>query len=169
MYYFAYGSNMLAERLRRRVPSAEPWTTARLPGHDLRFHKRGADGSGKCDAYATGRPGDEVMGVVYRIAPAELAALDRVEGGYRRLRLAVAAGRGVSRAFLYVARPVFVDAALSPFVWYQELVVAGARQHALPRPYVRRLAATVAEPDPDPERSRHHRRILRGWRARRRR
>lgn len=50
---FAYGSNMLTDRLRERVPSARPVAVARLAGHSLRWHKVSIDGSGKCDAEAT--------------------------------------------------------------------------------------------------------------------
>lgn len=53
IYYFAYGSNMLTERLIARTPSARPVGTSLLPGHRLTFHKRGRDGSGKCDAFET--------------------------------------------------------------------------------------------------------------------
>lgn len=49
--YFAYGSNMSSARLRARVPSCRPIGIAFLPGHELRFHKRSKDGSGKCDAF----------------------------------------------------------------------------------------------------------------------
>ena len=38
MLYFAYGSNMCAGRLVRRVPSAREVGVARLSNHALRFH-----------------------------------------------------------------------------------------------------------------------------------
>jgi gamma-glutamylcyclotransferase len=49
MLYFAYGSNMLTERLKARVPSTRPISPAILSDYDLRFHKRSTDKSGKCD------------------------------------------------------------------------------------------------------------------------
>ena len=49
MLYFAYGSNMLTERLKARVSSATPIGKANLSDHGLRFHKKSKDGSGKCD------------------------------------------------------------------------------------------------------------------------
>ena len=54
LLYFAYGSNLHPTRLGDRAPSVELVGTAVLEGHALRFHKRGADGSGKCNALATG-------------------------------------------------------------------------------------------------------------------
>ena len=54
--YFAYSSNMLTDRLRERVPSATAIGIGQLAGHSLRWDKRSErDGSGKCDAEATGR------------------------------------------------------------------------------------------------------------------
>lgn len=47
MKYFAYGSNMLTERLRARCPSAHPIGTGIAMGFRLNFSKRGEDGSGK--------------------------------------------------------------------------------------------------------------------------
>ena len=76
----AYGSNLLLARMRGRAPSAEPVTTVRLPGYALRFHKRGRDGSGKADAFFTGRGQDVVCGVVYELSPADKVALDLAEG-----------------------------------------------------------------------------------------
>src|SRR5258708_12496941 len=68
--YFAYGSNMLTDRLRERVPSATAIGVGRLAGHQLRWDKRtGRDGSGKCDAQAT-RPQDNALrGVGFTLDP----------------------------------------------------------------------------------------------------
>ena len=64
--YFAYGSNMLTARLRERTPSATPIGIGRLTGHVLSWDKRSrADGSGKCDAEATGHERDVIWGVLF--------------------------------------------------------------------------------------------------------
>lgn len=155
LHYFAYGSNLHPERMRRRVPSATALGTAVLTGHLLRFHKRSqSDGSAKCDAHYTGRPEDRVYGVVYSLRPAEKAALDAVEGpGYEVAERVVIHAGGQRPVFLYRARPETLDPALRPYDWYHALVVAGARHHRLPAAYVEALAAISAEPDPDPERA----------------
>ena len=54
MKYFAYGSNLLHQRLQARTPSARPLFTGTLTEHDLRFHKIGDDNSGKADCFFTG-------------------------------------------------------------------------------------------------------------------
>lgn len=155
MLYFAYGSNMSRPRLEARVPSARFVTTARLDGHRLTFHKVGADGSGKCDAYATGDPAHCVLGVVFDIAAAEKRALDRIEGlgvGYveKVVRLLDADGANIE-AFLYSA--IHIDATLQPFGWYKAHVLAGARTHGLPADYVRWIESVPACDDPDLERA----------------
>ena len=53
---FAYGSNMPSARLRGRCPSARAIGIAELRGHELRWHKRSKDGSGKCDIVAVDTP-----------------------------------------------------------------------------------------------------------------
>jgi hypothetical protein len=79
MKYFAYGSNMSLARLQARTPSARRLGTAVLESHDLRFHKAGKDGSGKCDVVHTG--GAEcVYGVLYEI-DAERDRLERAIHG----------------------------------------------------------------------------------------
>ena len=164
MLYFAYGSNMLTERLRARVPSAQPQTTAILPDHTLHFHKRSQDGSGKCSvSTASGSP-SPVQGVLFDIDPEEASLLDEAESrghGYERSSVAVTTGNRTMQAFAYVAQTEFVDDALRPYHWYRHLVVAGAHQHGLPDAYRQQVAAVSSIPDPNPERRRTHRSLLR--------
>lgn len=156
LFYFAYGSNMSIRRLRARVPSASRVGPGILEGHRLRFHKVGRlDGSGKCDAQATGCRADRVYGVVYRIARCERVLLDRAEGegegyvaGTVRIRLDPV---GSLEAFAYCATRI--DPALEPFTWYKAHVLQGALENALPVHYVRLIEAVAAREDPD--RGRH--------------
>ncbi|MGM0633527.1 MAG: gamma-glutamylcyclotransferase family protein, partial [Pseudomonadota bacterium] len=90
--YFAYGSNMSLARLRGRVPTARLIDVAVLSAHSLRFHKSSPDGSGKCDAFHTGNPGDRVMGGIFAVHPDEKPVLDEAESlgvGYDEKRVAV--------------------------------------------------------------------------------
>ena len=48
--YFAYGSNLHPQRFQERVPSGKFLALAALTRHTLLFHKRGQDGSSKCNA-----------------------------------------------------------------------------------------------------------------------
>lgn len=162
-HYFAYGSNMHAGRLRRRVAGSEPLGPAVLTGYRLRFHKRGRDGSGKCNVVATDDPGDAVHGRLFRVPAAGLDALDRCEGrGYLRERLTVEHAGGATQAVLYVARPDWIDEALAPFDWYHRYVLEGAREAGLPAAYRAAIAAVAARPDPLRLRAVVHRRVLAG-------
>ena len=127
MLYFAYGSNMLTERLQDRVPSAEPVTTAHLPGRTLRFHKRSQDGSGKCNLIDALEESVAVHGVLFQFATDDFSALDEAEHrgyGYKRCRVHPQTADGSVEAFAYVAQPAYVDDALLPYDWYQALVTA---------------------------------------------
>ena len=152
--YFAYGSNLSVARLRARTPSARVLHRAALPGHALRFHKAGRDGSAKCDAFHTGHPAHCVQGVVFEIARAEKPVLDRHEGlgnGYEEKWVTLqAAGAGPLRALLYYA--THIDPHLRPYHWYKAHVLYGAREHGLPPEYVAAVAGVPSVPDPDPAR-----------------
>ena len=151
IHYFAYGSNMSIRRLRQRVSSAQRLGRAVLAAHDLRFHKVGRDGSGKCDAFFTGNSRDVIHGVVFRLEPDDKLILDRIEGlgaGYdeKRICLSLDQGREIE-AVTYVA--THVDASLLPFSWYKAHVLAGARYARLPGAYVNRIRAVPVKNDPD--------------------
>jgi gamma-glutamylcyclotransferase len=150
--YFAYGSNMLTERLRQRCPTAVPVGTARVTGYAIAFHKRSnRDASGK----ATLHPAPEAMvhGVLFAIDDADRDALDAAEGvgnGYARLDDFAVTRDGATRTVTtYIATDSHIDADLTPFDWYRALIVAGARQHALPTDYVARLDEVRAVSDDD--------------------
>ena len=163
MNYFAYGSNMSLRRLQQRVPQARRLSTATLAGYRLCFHKIGRDGSAKCDAFYTGVRADLLHGVLYHIEPADKLELDRIEGlgaGYdeREVTVAALATRaapdGVS-ALTYVA--THIDASLSPFGWYKQHVLVGAREAGLPASYIETIASHPHRDDHD--RGRHQREI----------
>lgn len=163
MLYFAYGSNMLTERLRERVPSASPLNSAYLSGRTLRFNKRSRDGSGKC-TLLDAEPESTVYGVVFEVAPGELTALDEAEHrgrGYERCQVRPRTSDGTCEAFAYVAQPAYIDNALVPYGWYKALVTAGARQHDLPDAYRAYLDAVRTYPDPNEHRRTKHRSLVR--------
>lgn len=141
--YFAYGSNMSGERLRQRTPSACAIGIARLPGHGLRWHKLGRDGTGKCDIAPCGMGEKEVVwGVLYDIAVAERALLDRIEGlgvGYSEARVRVATAAGCVLALTYQAKPDKIDPTLRPLPDYKAFVLRGAVEHGLPADYIAAL------------------------------
>lgn len=129
LLHFAYGSNM-SRALMRRCPTAREVGPAMLENHRFIITR---------DGYASvlPRPGAVVHGVLWRLGPRDLAALDRYEGVdsglYRRATLPVRACTRRVAALVYVARS---RRAGRPKPGYQALVVAAARDLNLPRDYV---------------------------------
>jgi len=131
MTYFAYGSNMLEERLKatNRVPNAALLCTGLVHGWTMRFEKRSIDRSAKCNIAQSESSADTVHGVVFEVPESELPAL------------------------AYVADPDAIDRSLQPYCWSQELVVARAAQHRLPQNYIAQLRAFSCKDDPNPNRA----------------
>lgn len=150
--YFAYGSNLLRERLLKRCSGSKLTGPAVLRGHRLCFHKRSADGSGKC-AFVPSEASD-LFGVLWTLPAEQLSALDLVEGvgnGYDRARICVEAADGTAaEALTYQATSLVLG--LKPYDWYLALVRAGAVQHQLPESLVAMLDAIHTQADPKPAR-----------------
>lgn len=155
--YFAYGSNLLSQRLRERTPSAVKVATGVLHKHELCWHKLAADGSGKCDVTASPNDTSFVYGVIYRINISEKAILDLAETlgiGYAEKQVSIETSSGHLEASLYFA--LKIDPEAIPYDWYHQLVVAGAREHDFPAQYLTALEGVRSKPDADKSRSKHH-------------
>lgn len=149
--YFAYGSNMLLERIRSRVPSARVLGTATLRGYQLRFNKLSKDGSGKANIVPATDPRAAVHGVLYHLDDDDRPQLDKAEGlgnGYHVRRLRVSRDGAEEEVLAYVAAPGAIRDDLRPFHWYKNMVIDGAMQNQLPEPYVRQIEAVAAIEDP---------------------
>ncbi len=148
--YLAYGSNLFTPRLTARITIRSVVATVVLPGYGLRFNKRGADGSGKCQLQACV---DELAyGVVYRIDSADKTTLDRIEGVGHGYELALWHDQSLGECFFYRAQATAVDNSLLPFDWYHAYVLAGARQHGLPATYLAAIAAVATREDHNAQR-----------------
>ena len=133
MLHFAYGSNMSRTLMHRRCPTAVAIGTARLDRWRFIVTR---------DGYASivPAPGEIVQGVLWRLAPRDLAAVNAYEsldsGLYRRRELPVLCGGQRVRALVYVGRE---RRAGRPKPGYQDLVVQAARDWQMPDDYVRAL------------------------------
>ena len=156
--YFAYGSNMLEQRLKYRVGSAEFFSNAWIHGYEVRFHKISIDDSGKADLVQTGNPEDIVHGVVYQFDPDHWHALDKHEGaignnpGYDRAAIQIHTDSETFNVTTYLARRARIDESLKPYIWYLELIRCGAEQRGLPEDYRRKIENIVDIPDPEENR-----------------
>lgn len=149
--YFAYGSNMLEQRLKDRVESAKFLWNAWIRGYEVRCRKKSGDKSGKADLVKTGNP-DIVHGVVYEFDPADWPALDGVELGYDRAPIRVHNDTSAFDVTTYLARVEEIDESRVPYTWYMELILCGAEQHGLPEDYRERLGNIHGIPDPKDDR-----------------
>jgi gamma-glutamylcyclotransferase (GGCT)/AIG2-like uncharacterized protein YtfP len=134
MLYFAYGSNMSLVPMRQRCPDAENLGLAVLHRHRFFIMANG---------YASVVPQLEgiVQGVLWRVSPSDLVALDvyeDVEGGlYRREMLPVICdGRSVSALVYIGAEPIEGV----PRQAYMDLVIQAARENGLPEDYIEALS-----------------------------
>jgi gamma-glutamylcyclotransferase (GGCT)/AIG2-like uncharacterized protein YtfP len=134
--YFAYGANMERAAMRGRCPGATALGTAMLRGWRYVI----ADGYGS----VAPAPGGRVFGVLWRLTPRDLAALNIFEsldsGLYRRATLTVEIGGARARALVYVGRRRGKRRAMPG---YQERLIAAACDWKMPPRYVgelRRLA-----------------------------
>ena len=53
-----------------------------------------------------------------------------------------------------------IESSLLPYHWYKAFVVAGAHEHGLPAPYVRRLEQVRSVPDADVDRAANNAKLL---------
>lgn len=149
MRYAAYGSNLHPLRLTMRTPSARLLATRFLSGRSLCFHKRGVDGSAKCNMVVGG---EGIYVAIFDLSVADKERLDRIEGldaGYSETTLSIT---GLGDCVAYTAEQSHIDVSLTPYDWYKELVLAGARFHGFPRGYIDGIRALPALEDPDPAR-----------------
>ena len=150
--YIAFGSNMLLERIEKRVPSARVLGNAALRGYALRFNKLSKDGSAKANIVPSTDPQAMVYGVLYRLDEDDRLRLDRAEGlghGYqiRHVLVRTEAKESEEKAFTYVASPEAIRDDLPPFRWYKDMLIQGATQNHLPGSYVRQIEAVEAVED----------------------
>ncbi len=117
--YFAYGSNMDPERMKKRKAFYLKRKLGRLPGWKLCFNKKPGTPKHNNEGYANIFPckGCVVYGIIYDM-DVDAKILDKYEGApqhYRRTVLDVETGSGkIERCFVYIASPDRVEEGLKP-------------------------------------------------------
>ena len=151
--YFSYGSNMSSKRIKNRINSANIISSGTLENHKLMFHKISDDGSGKCDAFFTDNPTDNIYGVIYSINEKDLDKLDIFEArghGYEKKPVVIKRFNGNEvKAFTYCATDI--DEGLKPYTWYKYHVLHGAVENNLPPDYMSFIDSFNSIADPDKE------------------
>lgn len=135
--YFAYGSNLDAEQMKVRCPTARPLRMARLAEHRLDFtHYSKRWSGGAADILpAAGRA---VWGLVYEMGPDDFARLDPFESGYRRVDLAL---DGVGEAFAATSYTVVAKGEYAPHPLYLEKMLRWGARWRLPGDYLGELSS----------------------------
>lgn len=131
--HFSYGSNMDRAAMARRCPGATALGRAILDDHRFLI---------TADGYASVRrvPGEEVHGVLWRLTPRDLAALnayENIDGGrYSRAMMPVLSDDRRISALVYLGRSRSEG---RPKPGYMEAVIAAARAANLPLAYIQDL------------------------------
>jgi AIG2-like family len=131
--YFAYGSNMSREVMRRHGPGAEPVGVATLGDYRFLITTHG---------HASVAPlrTATAYGVLWRITPRDRVTLDaweEIAGGlYRAAMLPVRQAGSLRSALVYLARS---QAEAAPRAGYMDVVIAAALEWQLPAPYIEEL------------------------------
>uniref|UniRef100_A0A665U1M2 Gamma-glutamylcyclotransferase a n=1 Tax=Echeneis naucrates TaxID=173247 RepID=A0A665U1M2_ECHNA len=135
--YFAFGSNLLKERLQMSNPSATFYATGRLKDYELTF---GLWGQHVENAWHGGvatikfSPGSDVWGVIWTLKNEHLTSLDNQEGVskgiYARLEVSVDTDKGPVPCKTY---QLINFHASPPSPQYKQVVCLGAEQNHLPK------------------------------------
>ena len=133
-HYFAYGSNLNVEQMKRRCPSAEIVCNAKLMDYQIGFPRTHRNWSGGV-ASVLEEKHKFVEGVIYKITDEDLVKLDHmenVEGGeYFRLKKEfVNTSDEIVESWIYIAHQM-EGAPFHPSNEYIETIIKGAKTHNL--------------------------------------
>jgi hypothetical protein len=133
MKYFAYGSNMLPERIMQRCPDATLVGRAYLSGWKFVIAISGYANIVPC-------PGEVVWGVVYDLSTEDKVKLDVCEGTsegfYHHKALGVVVNGKMIGAMAYIES---IGGEGYPRMGYMDIVTEGARFFGLPPTYQKEL------------------------------
>ncbi|NWV71342.1 GGCT glutamylcyclotransferase, partial [Malurus elegans] len=144
--YYAYGSNLLRERLLLRNPSATLCALARLQDFKLEFgHHQGRTSSVWHGGTATiaQSPGDEVWGIVWKMNTCNLSSLDKQEGVEDGIYVPIEVNVHTQAGQVLTCRSYQMRDYVSgpPSPQYKKVICMGAKQNGLPSDYQEKLEA----------------------------
>lgn len=136
--YFAFGSNMDRDQMKKRTPRAEYIGVSFIPNHDLVFNRKGSYRPGGV-ASIIPKDGVNVYGVVWAISSEELLEMDRLEDpeAYERIQKNVITDDGEElTCHVYVAFP---QGNIEADQDYLELIISAANSAKLPQHWIERI------------------------------
>jgi gamma-glutamylcyclotransferase (GGCT)/AIG2-like uncharacterized protein YtfP len=145
MFYFAYGSNLSWEQMKRRVPSVTFYGRAKLENHRLDFTRKSINRNcGVADVVEDNN--HEVWGAIFRFDEHDLGNLDRCEGyfpgrinnAYKRIeKMVYLEGKKDQPMTVYTYEVVYKKPGkYLPNEHYKNLILEGAKYWQLPEGYI---------------------------------
>ncbi|XP_074842218.1 gamma-glutamylcyclotransferase [Carettochelys insculpta] len=144
--YFAYGSNLLQERILLKNPSATFCAVANLQDFKLIFGYH----EGKITSYWHGgtativqSPGDEVWGVVWKMNASNMKSLDDQEGVEDGIYIPIEVNVHTQEGKVLTCRSYQLNDYVCglPSQQYKTVICMGAKQSGLPAAYQKKLEA----------------------------
>ncbi|KAG0717928.1 Gamma-glutamylcyclotransferase [Chionoecetes opilio] len=140
--YFAYGSNLLTERIHINNPSAKMISVGKLKDYRLDFNHFSQRWKGAA-ATIVEDPDSSVYGVLWEIGNEDMANLDRQEGVHKKIykvmdvEVETEKDECVGARSYQVIRPLEGDR--RPSYVYMDVIIRGAKENGLPKDYIRFL------------------------------
>lgn len=127
MKYFAYGSNMDSERIKKRGINYSKREAANLKDYTLKFNKVACENTNDGYANIESQKGEMVEGILYEINQTDISNLDKFEGcpkHYERIKVKVTLiNKKVIDAIAYIAHPSKTKEGLKPRKEYLEYLL----------------------------------------------
>jgi len=147
--YFAYGSNLLAERIHIQNPTAVRIGAGKLNGYRLDFNEFSSFWEG-CPSTVVPDPNEHVWGALWQLNTSDLSNLDQQEGVNMKMYLPfevdIVTPNGdkvLSRCYKLVNQPLVKQIPLPldrrPSKAYLETILLGAKETGLPLDYLQFL------------------------------
>ncbi|XP_068226953.1 gamma-glutamylcyclotransferase-like [Palaemon carinicauda] len=140
--YFAYGSNLLTERIHINNPSAKKIHVGKLNDYRLDFNYFSQRWQGSA-ATIVEDPGNHLYGILWEIENEDMANLDMQEGVHQGIYKAVEVdvetldGEKVKARSYQIIRPLEKDR--RPSSVYMDVIIRGAKENGLPEDYIKYL------------------------------
>ncbi|XP_060080668.1 gamma-glutamylcyclotransferase-like [Ylistrum balloti] len=142
--YFAYGSNLLKERLQLKNPSATFVTVGKLKNYKLCFRTNVDPATSELkggSANIEPHPGAEVWGVVWQLDKDDMVSLNRQEHHLQPFTVKVTSKDAEFECHCFQMIPQDTKKTYDrrPSPQYKEIILLGARQSNLPSEYIKEM------------------------------
>lgn len=150
--YFAYGSNLLCERIHINIPSAVRKEIGKLEGYRLDFGGPYSNMWGGCPATVVPHTGKRVWGAIWEIENSYISNLDRQEGVHHNIYFPIdvcietlSGSKVICRSYQLCTTPEalrnreILPKERQPSEVYMAVIIKGAIESALPSAYIEEL------------------------------